>query len=184
VQTNSGSYEVERDLAIREIELRLATPRTLNRLEAALWRIHSSNPQKATQTFARETTRYLGEDPAERIVRLLGLFASEELHPTVRLALKTSVLPDVLKQVKRRHWDDVRVNARRQDLLGMGAAMRVAYAVGTRASRDTTRYFEDVWMETQRDDALAALREGQARRGLGQWFARLIGTAAPSVWGE
>lgn len=179
VQNNSSSYEVERDLASRDIRLGVSTPLTLNRAEAALARLHGI---KGTRLFIDEVHAYLGNDgPAARAVRLLNLFASDEIHPTVRLALQMHVLPEVLKSLKRRHWNDVREATDEQDLLGLGAVSRLAYAVGASASGRTAAHFERVWTANDRQDALDALYAGRLTRSPRQWLARMTGTAAPSM---
>ena len=75
VHRNSDSYEVERDLARRELRQGDATPASFNRLEAALATVHGA---KGTQLFVEEVNDYLARDePAVRAIRLLKLFASE-----------------------------------------------------------------------------------------------------------
>ncbi|MGN6187078.1 MAG: hypothetical protein ACTHQM_25865 [Thermoanaerobaculia bacterium] len=169
VQHTSKSYDVERDLAVREIKLGTANAQTLNRLEAALFRIHGPS---GTRQFLTELDAFLGEDNSTRATRALQLLASDDCHPSVKVALLQSVLPDVLRSLRGRDWDDVRKQTRDEELLSVGVVPRLAYAVGARASGRTIGEFEAVWKRSGRNDALDALQAGRATRGPLQWLAR------------
>lgn len=175
----SVNHQVELDLALREIEQGVVKPPALNRLEAALAKLHGA---KAASKFADEVDLYLGGDsPAARMIRLLDLLASDEILPSVRLVLQTKVLTKALKAMKRRHWIELRQAARDQDLLALGAVLRLAYATGARADRGTLESFERTWQVHRRDDALDALDAGRRARGPWQWIIRQVGFAEPSV---
>lgn len=175
----SISYQVEMDLALRDIEQGVATVRTLNRLDAALAKLQSG---KAAIVLAGEIDKYLGDGGAvARMTRLLELFASGELLPTVRLVLQTRVLARVLRELERRDWQELRGAARDEDLLALGAVPRLAYAVGAHASRRTVEEFEATWRRHQRRDALDALEAGRRTRGPLQWLARATGAAEASL---
>jgi hypothetical protein len=176
VQHNSSSYEVERDLASRDIRDRVAGVRTLNRLEAALARLHGP---KGTPMFVAEARAYLGDEPATCAVRLLQVLASRDCHPTVRLALLQSVLPEVLTSLHRQEWTDVGKNVREEELLSIGVVPRLAYAVGARASDHVAGEFEAVWVRNKRKDALDALQAGRATRGPMRWLARRMRIDGP-----
>lgn len=174
------SYQEEIVLAIRDIEQREAGPRTLNQLEVALAKVHKG---KSADMFADEVTKYLGGgDPAPRLVRLLDLFASEEILPSVRFVLQTHVLGKALKAMKRRHWDALRVTAREEALVALGAVLRLAYAVGRHADRRTREEFEAVWRACGRRDALDALAAGRIESGPVQWLGRWIGVTRSSLF--
>lgn len=167
------SYKQEIDLAIREIEHGVATPQTLNCLEAALARVSAGS---AASQFAGEIEIYLGAGgPAPRLTRLLDLFASDEILPTVRLALQTRVLAKALKVMKRRHWKELRTAARDENLLAAGVVVRLAYAVGAGADRRTIEEFERTWRANGRNDALDALAGGRDARRPMRWLARAMG---------
>ncbi|HET8773240.1 MAG TPA: hypothetical protein VFP80_05595 [Thermoanaerobaculia bacterium] len=166
------SYEQEITLAIRDIEQQQADEWTLNRLEVAM-AFHYRG--KAPDMFAREVTKYLGGGaPPARLARLLDLFASEEILPTVRLTLQTHVLGPALKSMKRRHWRDLRITATDDNLLALGAVMRLAYAAGTHADGRTRKVFERVWRENGRNDALDALEAARLERGPWRGLVRWI----------
>lgn len=174
----SISYQVEMDLALRDIDQGVATVRTLNRLDAALAKLQAG---KAAIVLAGEIDKYLGDGGAvARMTRLLELFASGELLPTVRLVLQTRVLARVLQELERRDWQELRVAVRDENLLALGAVLRLAYAVGAHASRRTAEEFEATWRRHQRRDALDALEAGRRTRGPLQWLARATGAAEAS----
>lgn len=169
VQGKGVSYQVEMDLALRDIEQGVATPRTLNRLETAMARLHKS---KAAHLFADEVEKYLGDGgAAPRLARLLELFASDEIQPTVRLVLQMHVLPKTLKAMKRRDWNELRTAAREDELLALGAVPPLAYTVGARAGARTAEELERVWRAHHRRDALDALAAGRGARSPWQWLA-------------
>jgi hypothetical protein len=172
------SYKQEIDLAIREIEHGQATPQTLNCLEAALARVNAGS---AASQFASETEIYLGAGgPAPRLARLLDLFASDEILPTVRLTLQTHVLAKTLKAMRRRHWKELRIAARDENLLASGVVVKLAYAVGARADRRTAEEFERTWRANGRNDALDALAGGREARKPMRWLAQTMGFGGSS----
>ncbi|HUR83290.1 MAG TPA: hypothetical protein VM733_21205 [Thermoanaerobaculia bacterium] len=169
VQHTSKSYDVERDLAARDIRLGNADVQTLNRLEAALHRLHGPN---STRKFRDELDVFLGEGKVTRAARALKLLASDDCHPTVKVVLLQSVLPDVLLSLRGRDWEEVRAQTRDGELLSPGVVPRLAYALGARATRRAIDECEAVWKRSGRRDALEALQAGRATRGPLQWLAR------------
>ncbi len=169
VQHTSKSYEVERDVALRDLRLGNGDAQTLNRLDAALHRIYG--PGSARQ-FREGLEVFLGNDRVTRATRALQLMAREECHPTVKVALLQSVLPDALLSLHGRDWEEVRATVRDADLLSAGVVPRLAYAAGARGTRRTVEAFEEVWKRNGRRDALDALQAGRATRGPLQWLAR------------
>lgn len=169
VQHTSKSYDVERDLAVREIKLGTASPQTLNRLEAALARLHG--PSGGRQ-FVQHLDLFLGDSNAGRATRALKLLASEECHPSVKWAVLQTVLPEVLRTLGRRDWDAVREATGDAEWLSPGVVPRLGYFIGLRGSRQVIGELEAVWKHNGRNDALDALQAGRSTRGPLQWLAR------------
>jgi len=174
----SVSYQLEMDLASREIAQGKASARTLNRLDVAASRISGAKPPGIVPGI----DQYLGDaDAATRMHRLLKLFASDELLPSVRYMLQTRVLPNEVTGLKRRDFRELRDAVREEELLALGVVVRFAYAVGARANRSTVKKFERIWSAHRRRDALDALEAGRRTRGARQWLARMAGVGEPSL---
>ncbi|HET8798065.1 MAG TPA: hypothetical protein VFO89_10285, partial [Thermoanaerobaculia bacterium] len=168
------SFEQEAELAIRDIENGVATPLTLTRLEAALRRVNAGT---AESQFVRHAESYLGHGgPAPRLVRLLQLFASDDLLPKPRLALRVHLLPKLLQSMTRRkYWKELRTAVNEAELLSIGVPVRLAYAAGMHADRKTLQIFEGTWKAHGRNDALDALAAGRDARKLKRRLARAVG---------
>ncbi|HEX2835629.1 MAG TPA: hypothetical protein VHW00_21630 [Thermoanaerobaculia bacterium] len=176
VQHHSDSFEVERDLASRDVRHGVANVQTLNRLEAALARVHAA---KGSRLFVDDARVFLGDGPATRAVRLLKVLSSDDVHPTVRLAFLQHLLPEVLASLRKGDFEEVKQQTREEDLLGLGVVVRLAYAVGARASGSTSAGFEAVWVRNKRSDALDALQAGRATRGPLRWLTSRMRSDGP-----
>jgi hypothetical protein len=162
----------------RELEQHIASFSTLNRLERSL---HGSRDYVSEMAFAIE--RFLGGDmrgdgnAVTRLVRLLKLFRSDEVQPTVKLFAARRVLPEVLGALNRREWKSFVAQATADDLLGRGVpALEVARRAGAVASPSTIEALERIYDGRRRIDAIEALDAGWSTRGPLKSFARLFGS--------
>jgi hypothetical protein len=100
------SRDVQAELAMRDIEQGVADPRTLNRLDALLFKLHG---KKYVDIMAAAIDTYLGRrGRVTRTVRLLELLRSDEVLPTVRLVMERRVFPRTMKTLTRGEWRKVR----------------------------------------------------------------------------
>lgn len=112
--------EVQAELAMRDIDQGVADPRTLNRLDASLFKLHG---KKYVDMMAAAIETYLGRGgTVSRTVTLLELLRCDEVLPTVRLVMERRVLPRAVKALTRGQWNEVREAMRDRNLVANGTA--------------------------------------------------------------
>lgn len=113
------SPDVQAELAMRDIDQGVADPRTLNRLDASLFKLHGP---KYVHMMAAAIETYLGRGAVSRTVTLLELLRSDEVLPTVRLVMEKRVLPRAVNALTRGQWNELREALRDRNLTMNGTA--------------------------------------------------------------
>ncbi|HEX6642394.1 MAG TPA: hypothetical protein VF215_14845, partial [Thermoanaerobaculia bacterium] len=113
------SSDVQAELAMRDIDQGVADPRTLNRLDASLFKLHGPT---YVHMMAAAIETYLGRGAVSRTVTLLELLRSDEVLPTVRLVMEKRVLPRAVKALTRGQWNELREALRDRNLTMNGSA--------------------------------------------------------------
>lgn len=172
-ERGASARELRIAFAQREIDQRIATLETLNRLESAL---HAARGDAAGEDMCHAILRYVRQsDPVARVLAYLELLDAPALAQTVKHIIETMLLPRALHDLKPARWTELSAAADVTRVFNRGiATMLWGYELGRTAPEHEQRHFESACRAKRRIDGLHALAEGRRRRGTWGWARRMM----------